>query len=313
VLAKRSDLALSWILDTNTARAEDVARAYGIERTADSLEAAPDVKAVLVATPPGSRREIYEVAAHRGWHAFCEKPFAFTLTDHQQFMELARRNGLALAVGFLRRFYESTKRARDIVKAGMLGPVQSILAGEGTRARKFGRGGDWYQGSAKASGGVLFETGSHLVDQVFSICGVTAFDIKRCRQELSNGLEFETRALATVTLGDGSNVPCSIAVSRLSDVYNGIVIRCRNGEIRLDLAPDSPVRLHAMNGTELARFGAGDRSSVYTAIAGEWDEFLARCTRPEALGDTGLLTTSFLEACGRRARDKADHEVECAS
>jgi hypothetical protein len=93
-----------------------------------------------------------------------------------------------------------------------------------------------------------------------------------------------------------------MAVSRLHDVYNGIVVRCRNGELRMALAPDSTVDLHARGGEKLESIGGGDRTSIYAALKAEWKDFLARCATPESLADTGLLTTAFLDSCGRAAR-----------
>jgi predicted dehydrogenase len=303
VLQNVSGVRLEWITDPVASRAHALAKVYGIAQVKASLAECGEVEVVLVGAPVGVRKPIMETIAERGWHAFVEKPFAATAADHERILEGARSRGTVMATGLLRRHYETTKRARKIIGAKLLGPVQEILAGEGMRARKFGRGGDWYQGSADASGGVFFETGSHLVDMTFLICGVESFELERCEQQLSGALEVETRALAMVTLADGGRVPLRIAVSRLTDVYNGIVIRCRHGELRVPTDPEQSVDLCAKGGEVVGGFPGAPKPGMPPAVYGEWQEFLAHVARGDTSLDTGLLTTSFIEKSYRMARE----------
>ncbi|HZU84254.1 MAG TPA: Gfo/Idh/MocA family oxidoreductase [Polyangiaceae bacterium] len=303
VLQSVSGVRLQWIADPVTSKARELAKVYGIPQVEASLADCGEVDAVLVGTPLGVRKPIIETIAERGWHAMVEKPFAANTADHEWMLELARKRSLVLGVGLVRRHYETTRRARKIMAAELLGPVHEILAGEGMRARKSGRGGDWYQGSADASGGVLFETGSHLIDMAFLICGVEAFELEHCEQQLSGALEVETRALAWVTLKKGERVPMRIAVSRLADVYNGIVIRCQNGELRVPADPERSVDLCARGGEVVGSLPGAPKPGMTPALVAEWNEFVAHVARRDASLDTGLLTTSFIEKCYRMARD----------
>jgi predicted dehydrogenase len=303
VLQRVGGIRLEWILDPTVSRAHDLAKVYGIPRAFASLEECGDVDAVLVGTPLGVRKPIIETITQRGWSALVEKPFAATTAEHEWMLELAGRRQVVMGVGLVRRHYENTTRARKIIGAQVLGPVQEILAGEGMRARKFGRGADWYQGSAEASGGVFFETGSHVVDTTFFICGVESFELERCEQQLSGPLEVETRALASVTLKGGASVPLRVAVSRLTDIYNGIVIRCRYGELRVPIDAEQPVELCAKGGEVVGSFPGTPKPGLSPALLGEWEEFLAHVARGDTSLDTGLLTTSFIEKSYRMARE----------
>jgi predicted dehydrogenase len=180
--------------------------------------------------------------------------------------------------------------------------VEVILGGEGSRVRRTGRGAEWYQASAQASGGgSMFEMGSHLIDQAFTICGVEEYEIEKCAQKAWGGLEFETSVQGKVALGNGRQVPFAFVVTRLSDVYNGIVVRCRNGELRIGLAPDGAVEICARNGTVTGRLEAPlrGRAALYAAFRAEWEEFVDACERSVAFADedTGLLTTAFIAEC----------------
>jgi predicted dehydrogenase len=295
VLSAFDDVRVDWLCDLDVGRARELANRFGVRNALARFEDAPEVDVVLVATPVGSRRAMMTTIAGRRWHAFCEKPFAARVEDHEWMLDLMAKSNRRVGVGLVRRHYVSTRKAEEVLAAGLLGGVEAILAGEGIRARKFGRGGDWYQSSAEASGGVFFETGSHLVDQVLTIVDAQRFEIRQCRQERVAGLEMETRLSASLTLADGATVPLTLAVSRLNDVYNGIVVRCRNGEMRVALDPEGAVSLCDRKGATIGVLPGGAKPAIYGALRAEWREFLDVCRRPGGPpADTGLLTTRFI-------------------
>lgn len=309
VVTRLPNVTVRWIADPSPERARAMARTYGIAKAVGSWEAGDDVDAVLIATPVGVRPSIAEGCASRGWHLLCEKPYAPTVAEHDRMLEAVRRAGKYSAVGLLRRYYSSTRTARRVLEAGLLGPIEQVIAGEGLRARRTGRGGDWYQSSASASGGgVLFEAGSHLVDQMFTLAGARLFELSRCRQIQTTVLEGETRAGGTLTLLSGNVVPFGLVVSRLHDVYNGIVIRCRHGELRVGLAPDASVELRDRSGkiVETLKPEVPDQAALYDAVRREWEHFLemAESSDQDLSQTTGRLTTAFIEACYTWSRTK---------
>src|SRR5689334_22132318 len=83
VLRHLKDIKIQWISDQNLDRASKLAETFGIPHAAKSIEDCPNVDMVLVAIPVGVRHIYLETIFARRWHAFCEKPFASTLTEHQ--------------------------------------------------------------------------------------------------------------------------------------------------------------------------------------------------------------------------------------
>ncbi len=305
---------IAWVADRDAARARQFAKLFGISRAATSLAEAPPVDAVLIGIPVSARAGVLQQVCERGWHALCEKPFALTTEEHRRFLALARRHGVRLAVGLQRRWLSTTAVARGLLERGSLGPPRQILAGEGMRMRRTGRGSDWYQASGSASGGVLFETGSHLVDQVFSLAAVTGFSLEHCRQIIVGGLELETSARGTVTLASGERVPFALVVSRLHDVYNGIVVRCAEGELRVPLAADHPVEVRQQGAVLPVASPAGGITDGIAAIRAEWEHLLAPGRSSEFCdSDTGLLTTEFLDGCVQAARQTNAYAAEARS
>jgi len=300
-LSALPQVRVAWLYDVDRERASTMARRFGVSTVAPSLPDAPDVDMVLVATPVGARMDVMKDVTARRWHAFCEKPFASSPDEHERILALAAGASRRAGIGLVRRFYASTRTAREVVAAELLGPVEEILAGEGLRARKFGRG-EWFHGDAKSSGGGVFaETGTHLIDQVFSIAGVSHAELHEARQERIRGLEMDTRIKATLTLGGGAKVPLTLGVSRLHDLYNGIVVRCRHGEVRLATDPEAGVDLIDKRGRKVGSLPGTPKPGIFAAIRAEWLDFIRTCRDPHAPPtDTGLATTRLVaQAYGR--------------
>lgn len=99
------------------------ARAYQ-----DPLEliADPDVQAVAICSPATSHADLVVAAAQAGKHVFCEKPMALTLDDADRAIAAAHAAGVALQVGFNRRFAADFAAMRARVDAGDIGTPQLL-------------------------------------------------------------------------------------------------------------------------------------------------------------------------------------------
>ena len=108
-----------------------------------------------------------------------------------------------------------------------------------------------------------------------------------------------------MNLESGAEVPFALVVSRMHDVYNGIVVRCRNGEMRVALGPDRPVEICGYNNVSPVEIALSTSAvnNMASAMAAEWNQFLASCKESQRFTDwdTGLLTTAFVEDCFRVA------------
>ncbi|MCP9273456.1 Gfo/Idh/MocA family oxidoreductase [Mycolicibacterium arenosum] len=90
------------------------------------LIADPDVEAVAICSPATSHTDLVVAAAQAGKHVFCEKPMALTLADADRAIAAARTAGVALQVGFNRRFAEDFAAMRDGIDAGAVGTPQLL-------------------------------------------------------------------------------------------------------------------------------------------------------------------------------------------
>jgi myo-inositol 2-dehydrogenase/D-chiro-inositol 1-dehydrogenase len=85
------------------------------------LWAAPDVDAVVIATPARTHADLVVAASGAGKGVFCEKPMAVTLPDADRAIDAARSAGVVLQVGFNRRFAADWRAARALLDDGTLG------------------------------------------------------------------------------------------------------------------------------------------------------------------------------------------------
>ena len=86
----------------------------------------PDVEAVAICSPAASHADLVVAAAHAGKHVFCEKPMALTLADADRAIDAAHTAGVALQVGFNRRFAEDFAAMRAGIDAGAVGTPQLL-------------------------------------------------------------------------------------------------------------------------------------------------------------------------------------------
>ena len=94
----------------------------------DPLEliADPSVEAVAICSPAVTHADLVVAAARAGKHVFCEKPMASTLAEADRAVDAARDAGIALQVGFNRRFAADFADMHARIVAGDIGTPQVL-------------------------------------------------------------------------------------------------------------------------------------------------------------------------------------------
>ncbi|MFI7498059.1 Gfo/Idh/MocA family oxidoreductase [Streptomyces sp. NPDC049687] len=90
------------------------------------LLADPEIEAVVIVTPARTHAGLVEAAARAGKAVFCEKPMAVTLDEADRAIAAAREAGVALQVGFNRRFDAGFRAAHEKITAGAVGTPQLL-------------------------------------------------------------------------------------------------------------------------------------------------------------------------------------------
>jgi predicted dehydrogenase len=109
-------------------RAHALAPAARLLRRIDEVLEAPDVDAVVLATPAVDHALQARAALERGKHVLVEKPLALDVADAASVVSAAQKAGRTLMVGHLMLFHPALQRLKQMVQKGELGRVFYIYA-----------------------------------------------------------------------------------------------------------------------------------------------------------------------------------------
>lgn len=122
---------LAALVDANDAVAQQLSDRFGAPRVDyEQLLADDAIDGVVLATPTPLHPAMIEQAAQAGKHVFCEKPLGLDMQSSAHAVEVAKRRGIHLQVGFVRRFDPDWREARERIKAGEIGDVYFFRAGQ---------------------------------------------------------------------------------------------------------------------------------------------------------------------------------------
>jgi myo-inositol 2-dehydrogenase/D-chiro-inositol 1-dehydrogenase len=114
------------VWDIDSGRAQQTAASIGGLVAPSLEEALRDADAVVVAASTDAHATIVRASVDRGLPTFCEKPLAFDLPETVELVDHIDRAGVAVQVGFQRRFDPAYREARRRVETGELGTVYLV-------------------------------------------------------------------------------------------------------------------------------------------------------------------------------------------
>ncbi|WBS00657.1 oxidoreductase [Pseudoduganella sp. SL102] len=128
----------------------------------------PAIALVVVCTPNASHYALAKAALQAGKHVVVDKPFVLSSAEGDELAALARDRGLRLAVYQNRRWDGDFLTLRRTLESGELGAVHTYRAhfdryAPQVKAR-------WKE-QAQPGAGVLWDLGSHLIDQALQLFG----------------------------------------------------------------------------------------------------------------------------------------------
>jgi len=161
----------------HAASAQKAAAELGCDWTDDyrTVLARSDVQVVDICTAHDSHEEIAIAAAQAGKHIYLEKPVARDVAEAQRIAAAIKQAGVKCAMTLNFRFFPCVMRAKQLIDEGFVGRVFSF------HARYFrasyidaNRPMSWRLRKASAGGGVLIDSGAHVVDFVQWLMGDVA-------------------------------------------------------------------------------------------------------------------------------------------
>jgi scyllo-inositol 2-dehydrogenase (NADP+) len=166
-------LTLNTVVTGDQQRAAAVRRQYPgvtVVPTVEELLRRPDLDLVVVASPNRTHAAVAADAIARGLAVVVDKPLAVTSAEAARLQTLAAERAVPLTVFQNRRWDNDFLTARELVRTGRLGPLHRFES-RYERWRPVLKDG-WRESPDPAdAGGVLYDLGSHLIDQALLLFG----------------------------------------------------------------------------------------------------------------------------------------------
>ncbi len=174
LIAAEPRMRVAAVVTSAAERAERALATYPgvrVVASADELFADPDgVDLVVIATPNRTHAPLAVQALNAGLPVVVDKPFALTADEALEVIATAERAGLVLSVFQNRRWDSDFLTLRRLIEAGELGQVRRFES-RFERWRPVSKGSWREVGDAADGAGILYDLGSHLIDQALTLFG----------------------------------------------------------------------------------------------------------------------------------------------
>ncbi|MDN3293733.1 Gfo/Idh/MocA family oxidoreductase [Streptomyces ficellus] len=326
LIAATEGLALDTVVTSNPARQEQARTRFPDVRCAASpdelWERAGELDLIVIASPNKTHVPLATAALKAGLPVVVDKPVAGTAAEARALAALAEERGLLLSVFQNRRWDNDFLTLRSLVERGELGNVQRFES-RFERWRPRLKGGWRESGAPEEFGGLLYDLGSHVVDQALVLFGPAVrvyaeSDVRR------PGAEADDDTFIAVTHANGvrSHLYVSATAAQLGPRFRALGSRA--GYVKYGLDPQEAALREGKRpaegwGTEpeslWGRLGAGESpltggGTPVPTLPGDYPAYYAGIaaalrdgTAPPVTAHEAAAALDVLEAARRSARE----------
>ncbi len=299
ILAVSPGVEAVLVSDANPDAAASVAAEIGGPAIADPGDAMREADAVVIAATTQAHASLLRQAIGLGRPAFIEKPLAFDLAESRELVALVESSGVAVQVGFQRRFDTAYDEAHRLVATGELGVVYAIrlIAHDAAPPPEtyIPTSGGLFRDSSIHDFDILRYVSGQEVDEVYAMGAVRGFEMFAKHDDIDT-------AGAVLKLADG-------AIATLSQTRHnplGYDIRMEVvgslDAVSVGLGPHTPTRSLEPGGPDfgigwasfLTRFEPAYRAELATFLRVARGEIASPCT-----ADDGYQAMRIAIAAGR--------------
>lgn len=271
-----------------------------------ALVADPEVDVVIVTTPPDNHFELTKAALEAGKHVLTEKPFVPTSAEADQLVRIAKSAGKLLCVYQNRRWDTDFLLVKHLLEAGSLG-----------RVFEFNTYFDRYKAEAATTwkgqlgipqgGSALFDLGTHLIDQVYTLYGLPKAVQGRLFSQREGKADFFNPDAVSAQLVYADGLVANVNISSLSaeTEQNRFWIRGTKGSFRKTSLDTQEDALKAGGKPTDAGFGRDDPSKTSLTLVGE-DGSVKAAKVPELEPETYI---KFYAAWGNAVESGKEEDV----
>lgn len=148
----------------------------------EEIFADKNIDIVVVATPNDVHEELCVKALESGHHVICEKPVTLSVESFERILKASQKSGKVFSVYQNRRWDSEYVGMKNLITSDKLGrPIRIESRVHGSR----GIPGDWRK-EKKHGGGMLYDWGVHLIDQMLMLIPETIVEINCYNTHITN-------------------------------------------------------------------------------------------------------------------------------
>ncbi|MEA2609040.1 MAG: myo-inositol 2-dehydrogenase / D-chiro-inositol 1-dehydrogenase [Chloroflexota bacterium] len=246
------------VADANAEAARSLAADIGglaVDRDIDAIKGSD---AVVIAATTNAHAELVRQSVGLDRPTFVEKPLALDLDESRQLVDFVHRSGVAVQVGFQRRFDTAFVEARRLVGSGDLGTLYAVrlIAHDASPPP---------ESYISTSGGIFRDSSIHDFDALRFVTGVEVDDV------------FAVGAVRGFpTFAEYGDVDTVAAILRLADGTIATLSQTRHNPRGYD------VRMELVGSRDAVSIGLGPRTPTRSLqpdgpdFGAGWDSFLTR-------------------------------------
>jgi len=150
-----------------------------------------ELDAVVICSPHTLHFKQAMDAMNSGCHVLIEKPMACSQKEAEQMIETAEELGRVLQVSYQRHFQPEFLFIRNAIANGEIGNLTSVTA---SLYQEWGQGtvGSWRQNPSLSGGGMLMDSGSHIVDVLLWTTGLSPQEVTTQMQKHQSPVELDS-------------------------------------------------------------------------------------------------------------------------
>ena len=186
-------MELSAVVTSNPERQKSIKQSYPHTRVYDSMEAMlkdkEQFQLAVITTPNRLHHDQAKACLEAGLNVVVDKPFCLTSDQAEELIALARHCGKIISPYHNRRFDSDFLTLKKVLEKNLVGkPFR--LESRIERYRSKPKPGGWRETTcAEEGGGVLYDLGSHLIDQALALFGVPDDIYGKLQQRRGLGVE----------------------------------------------------------------------------------------------------------------------------
>ncbi|KAJ4263008.1 hypothetical protein NW762_006621 [Fusarium torreyae] len=228
------------------------------------------VDLVVISTPPTNHFELTKAALESGKHVLTEKPFVPTSAEADQLIDIAKKNGKLLVVYQNRRWDSDFVLVKKLLAEDTLGRI--VQFDTHFDRYRLVPSNNWKLNVPITQGGsALFDLGTHLIDQAYTLFGKPQAVHGRLLNQRSGKFDFENPdgVSAELTYPNGLLVNIRISVLSAEIDQPRFWVRGTKGSFRkLGLDPQEDL-LHAGKKATEEGFGKEDPKQFKLVVIGD--------------------------------------------